>query len=127
MKHVLNTSNGSHDSSQLFISGRPEHWCRVPELEPWIHDLPNVVKNLSIPRELHDREIKFSECRMYQRNYTNILRIFNNTLPRDLFTNKDKLQLLNNTVYGLSDDEIHCKNGWNYDRSIFQSTVVTEV
>lgn len=32
--------------SQLFIASRQNHWCRVPELEPWVQDYPELVKNI---------------------------------------------------------------------------------
>lgn len=32
--------------SQLFIASTQPHWCRVPELEPWARDYPDIVKNL---------------------------------------------------------------------------------
>lgn len=35
-----------HAYSQLFVASRQSHWCRVPELEPWVRDYPDIVKNL---------------------------------------------------------------------------------
>lgn len=35
-----------HAYSQLFIASNQPHWCRVPELEPWVQDYAEIVKNL---------------------------------------------------------------------------------
>lgn len=32
--------------SQLFIASTPNHWCRVPELEQWNADVPDLLKSL---------------------------------------------------------------------------------
>lgn len=35
-----------HAYSQLFVASTPNHWCRILELEPWIRQYPDIVKNL---------------------------------------------------------------------------------
>lgn len=56
--------------SQLFIAATPQHWCRIPELEPWTQDYLQLVKNLSIPRnELGEH----AECSMFVRNYSELV------------------------------------------------------
>lgn len=35
-----------HAYSQIFIAAKPEHWCRIPEFQPWISDYKEVLKNL---------------------------------------------------------------------------------
>jgi len=57
--------------SQLFIAATPDHWCRIPELEPWTQDYIQLVKNLSIPRDKHG---SFAECSMFARNYSEMVR-----------------------------------------------------
>lgn len=32
--------------SQLFIASAPNHWCRIPELDPWYTDVPELLKSL---------------------------------------------------------------------------------
>lgn len=32
--------------SQLFIASTPNHWCRIPELDPWYTDVPELLKSL---------------------------------------------------------------------------------
>ncbi|GAB0100615.1 Beta-alanine transporter [Sergentomyia squamirostris] len=103
-----------HAYSQLFIAARPLHWCRVPQLDAWVRDYPEVVRNLSVPLELRDGVYKHSECLMFSRNYSEISRIWHHegvdSIPETLQTS----------------EVTTCKSGWNYDKKIFTTTVVTE-
>ncbi|KAH8389930.1 hypothetical protein KR200_004057 [Drosophila serrata] len=109
-----------HAYSQLFIAATPQHWCRVPELEPWNQDYAQLVKNLSIPRNRHGG---FSECSMYARNYSDIVRYLEYRPPPDLMRQQaeDLLKLQPDTAH-----VVPCQHGWHYDRSIYSSTVVQE-
>lgn len=57
--------------------------------------------NFSIPR---DKENGFKGCRMYDKNYSD--KSFWNEVPGK---------------------EVYCREGWLYDKSKYESTVVTEV
>uniref|UniRef100_A0A1B0CUN0 Major facilitator superfamily (MFS) profile domain-containing protein n=2 Tax=Lutzomyia longipalpis TaxID=7200 RepID=A0A1B0CUN0_LUTLO len=104
-----------HAYSQLFIAARPGHWCRVPELDPWVLEYPDVVRNFSAPLEFRDGAWRFSECLAFKRNYTDLAEIW-------------RTQGLSHATESISNDAevTSCKDGWNYERKLFSSTVITE-
>ncbi|KAH8277856.1 hypothetical protein KR018_008709 [Drosophila ironensis] len=106
--------------SQLFIAATPEHWCRVPELEPWSQDYVQLVRNLSIPR---NSDGVYAECSMYARNYSDIVRYLEYRPPPELLRQQadELLKLQPDTA-----QVVPCQHGWHYDRSIYSSTVVQE-
>ncbi|XP_046396902.1 beta-alanine transporter [Ischnura elegans] len=63
---------GFHAYNQLFMASKPDHWCRVPELEA-AQVTGEAAKRLSIPREWRDGALRYNQCRMYDRNYTALL------------------------------------------------------
>jgi MFS transporter, OCT family, solute carrier family 22 (organic cation transporter), member 4/5 len=108
-----------HAYSQLFIAARPAHWCRVPQLEPYVHEFPDLVKNLSVPRSFEDGEYQYSECKMYLHNYSELLKDVHSSL--DFFTKFQNQSVIDGVVPIRT-----CLYGWNYDKSVFTSTVVQE-
>ncbi|CAK1544877.1 unnamed protein product [Leptosia nina] len=98
---------GFHAYAQLFMAGEVKHWCKVPELEG--QDL-EFAKNFSIPKELRNGILEYSQCEMYNMNYTDILTQY----PIDVFPQEG------------SADVVPCQNGWVYENTVYQSTVVTE-
>lgn len=101
--------------SQLFIAATPDHWCRVPELDEWLGNNSELGRQLSIPRVAErSKPGGFEQCRMYQRNYTEV---------------RERLRAGEMPI--ISDaanfDLISCQHGWNYDRSLYPNTVVSEV
>ncbi len=99
----------------VFIAGVPEHWCFTPELH-WLNLSDNVIKNLTIPLEsaTDTAEVTFSRCLRYKRNYTG-------------WTEDDVWQDLTTARNRTEDPVEMCHDGWTYDRSIYRSTVATEV
>lgn len=111
-----------HAYSQLFIAARPSYWCKIPELEPFMEEFKDILKNLSIPIELKNGKEAYSECRMYNRNYTNLVNLWSEKNPYEILLNHNYL------LTEAKDFEIiDCNKGWHYDRSIFTSTVISEV
>ncbi|KAG6460643.1 hypothetical protein O3G_MSEX012119 [Manduca sexta] len=99
---------GFHAYAQLFMAANVKHWCRVPELEH-IGNV-DVIKNLSIPLELKNGALEYSECYMYNLNYSDVVKNYENA----------------KAMKEVSGDLVQCTNGWMYDKSIYKSTVVTE-
>jgi MFS transporter, OCT family, solute carrier family 22 (organic cation transporter), member 4/5 len=108
-----------HAYSQLFIAARPDHWCRAPELAPYVDEYPELVKNLSVPRTFDDDEYKYAECSMYLHNYSELLRGVNSAAEFAAKFQTDST--VNENVETRS-----CLYGWDYDKSVFTSTVVQE-
>ncbi|XP_004931685.2 beta-alanine transporter [Bombyx mori] len=101
---------GFHAYAQLFMAADVKHWCRVPELEHVADQ--DLVKNLSIPLELKNGVLQYSSCTMYNLNYSEIVKSYQNLV--DAAANKAPA------------DIIPCTQGWIYDKSIYKSTIVTE-
>ncbi|XP_065094072.1 beta-alanine transporter [Ochlerotatus camptorhynchus] len=105
-----------HAYSQLFIAAIPNHWCRIPELErlqPWA---AKIAKELSIPLEWKDGRARAAECTMYSRNYTNIAKLIDTRGNSSLLLEQ----------FPATENITSCVHGWSYDKSIFESTVVSE-
>ncbi len=99
----------------VFIAGVPEHWCFTPGLKRLnLSDI--AIKNLTIPRVATEDTggSVYSRCLRYRRNYTS-------------WTEDDVWKELgdggNRTKYPLEG----CMDGWVYDTSVYESTVVTKV
>ncbi|XP_030359799.1 solute carrier family 22 member 4-like isoform X2 [Strigops habroptila] len=101
--------NGFNGMSAVFLAGTPEHRCAVPSganlSEEWL--------NASIPLELRGGQAVPSRCRRYR-----------------------LAALVNLSALGLrpgSDVELEsleqepCRDGWEYSRDVYRSTIVTEV
>ena len=76
---------------------------------------------------MRDGTYRFSECKMFARNYSQIVRAINlkgNQLP-NLIKDHNFLNYLWTEDKTVS--VVDCSNGWNYDRRMFPNTVVMEV
>ena len=91
----------------VFLGASPDHFCKVPELES-LNLTWDELKNATIPLEGES----YSKCRMYQRNYTD-------------WTVHDVTEALTSNKSSL--ETVDCTNGWNYDPSVYTSTIVTQV
>ncbi|KAL0822246.1 hypothetical protein ABMA28_004373 [Loxostege sticticalis] len=101
---------GFHAYAQLFMAAERAHWCRVPELDH-LADL-DAARNLSIPLELKNGNLQYSQCTMYNLNYTDILKNY---------------QSLEEAIIKETPAEIvPCRNGWSYDKNVYKNTVVSE-
>ncbi|KAI9582666.1 hypothetical protein GQX74_011883 [Glossina fuscipes] len=112
-----------HAYSQLFIAATPRHWCRIPELEPWLRDYMDLVLNLSIPIISEQQQfLDYASCEMYKRNYSDIVRYLEYRTPYEL--QNDKVWHIGSPKKSETEK---CQHGWHYDRSQYPSTVVAEV
>lgn len=46
--------------SQLFIASTPGHWCRIPELDPWYNDVPELLKSLRFDAAAQSENLNFN-------------------------------------------------------------------
>lgn len=103
--------------SQLFIAATPKHWCHVEDLDAWAEQHPRLVQELSIPKiQLPNGRMEFDQCKMFNRNYTRL----REEMPS---------LILNGSVDMVSGsfEVVPCKRGWLYDKSLYPSTVVSQV
>ncbi|XP_049874210.1 beta-alanine transporter-like [Pectinophora gossypiella] len=101
---------GFHAYAQLFMAADARHWCRVPELEH-LQDI-GLVKNLSIPLELKNEALEYSECSMYNLNYSDLVKNYPNL--EDALMREAPAEI------------VPCAHGWIYEKTIHPNTVVTE-
>ena len=101
--------------NQVFLSASPDHWCNIPELKS-SNLSTSHIKKLSIPlRDFGIEGIEYKEyerCLQYDVNYTQIYHDNGQSWPTEANESWPKTT---------------CRNGWVYDRSEYQDTLVTEV
>ena len=103
----------NHHLGFVFLAADPDHWCRVDELSRtnWTVE---EIKNISIP--FHYENGKFDKCLMHDLDYDSLVETY------DSFQDAYNAVIKGNSKLGSR----KC-NEWNYDQSIYQSTVVTQV
>lgn len=101
--------------------------CDEPFIRVTIILFRNPMLNFSIPMEIRNGRLRYSECKMYLRNYSEVLPFLHSMSVQDLVDYEnyytDNLQPITNEEYEI----VSCTDGWNYDRTIFPNTVVMEV
>ncbi|GAV03917.1 hypothetical protein RvY_14281 [Ramazzottius varieornatus] len=99
---------GFHGFSQIFSVGVPEdYWCRLP---PSLcqNFTENDAKKYFLPQEGAGNATRHSQCRMFD-------------VDPDQF-----LDLVTNLTVPRSTPTIPCQHGWEYDRSVYRSTIATD-
>lgn len=91
--------------NQVFLSATPDHWCAVDTLSNLTVE---QRKDLAIPKI----DGKFSKCTMYQVDYT-----------QELIDDLDDVIATNRSLWPTGP----CLNGWEYDSTQYDSTLVTEM
>lgn len=98
--------------SIVFLAGVPDHRCAIPDIDK-LTDVPLDVRlNITLPKEKRGTSMKYSQCEMYQRNYTN-------------FTVEDLYSLILDS--SPAPPVVKCTDGWVYSKKQYTSTVVMEV
>ncbi|XP_018419284.1 PREDICTED: solute carrier family 22 member 5-like [Nanorana parkeri] len=100
--------NGFTGLSAVFLTATPEHRCSVPDSA----NLSLAWRNVSIPWEEKDGVLVQSRCWRYKLD----------TLRS--FSDQGLLPGLHVNVSDLEKEK--CLDGWDYDRDIYHSTIVTE-
>ena len=100
-----------HVMGMVFLSGVPDHWCSVNQLNDLNVTLDTIL-NVSIPWEEKDGQIRRSQCRVFDRNYDNV-------------TEADVTQWVSQTNRSLTPNR-KCQS-WTYDSSEYTNTITTEV
>lgn len=101
--------NGFNGLSIVFMAGTPEHRCVVPREA----NLSAEWLNASIPLELRGGRAVPSRCRRYR------LAALTNLSALGLRPGSDvELESL---------EQEPCRDGWEYSRDVYRSTIVTEV
>lgn len=95
--------------AQIFLAATPEHWCYTPSL---VNSslTTEQIKSLTLPPADLAKPEELSQCRVYDVDFVNYLIASNGS------TSSNKTW-----------PTTSCKHGWTYDKSVFESTIVTEV
>ncbi|XP_035684136.1 solute carrier family 22 member 21-like [Branchiostoma floridae] len=95
---LVGPSVGATMFAQAFLAATPAHHCRLYQNDSSaMYGHPSERLNLSVPMENVDGTWRYSSCLMYNR-----------------------------TSAG-SNQTVRCSDGWEYDQSVYRSTVVTDV
>jgi hypothetical protein len=98
--------------NQVFLSAEPDHWCRVSAVQD--HNLTEEhVKALTIPlTDQGQGRIVYKRCAQFDVNFTDVFERSGGVWP---------------AAADPSWPESDCKEGWMYDTSEYQETLVTQV
>ena len=101
----------------MFLSAEPDHWCKVPEvLDPGFNLTVDQIKALTIPRvDLgpgREDIVLYKRCKQFDVNFTELLEQHGGHWPTEADPDWPVAK---------------CKNGWVYDKSEYENTLVTEV
>ena len=101
---------GWHNLTMSFVSPDHDHWCRVPALSA-LND--SMQKYVAIPMEkTRQGAERYDRCNVYNIDYN---------------VSRDDIEKWNRTVRIKNATKMACNNGWTFDKSIFTSTVNSEV
>ncbi|KAJ8276709.1 hypothetical protein COCON_G00084610 [Conger conger] len=100
--------NGLSMFSVVFIADTPAHHCVIPPNA----NISAEWRNYSIPLEEDNREMRYSKCTRYKLDV--IQRLSDNGSVPGIDVNVTEIE------------QESCKDGWEYDKSIYVSTIVSE-
>ncbi|CAH1800934.1 unnamed protein product [Owenia fusiformis] len=109
--NIFAAGGGWQITLTVFIAGRMDHWCKVPELQ---HLNESMQKAIAIPQTTGPLgDTIYKQCSMFNYDYSDIN--FTNPQTVELWIRNNKTAV-----------EIACNNGWEFDRSVRKSTVVSQ-
>ena len=108
---VMATASGFHNLAMTYVGPDQEHWCRVPRLA----NLTDAQqKYIAIPMESKaGGGSRYSKCERFNLDYNSI--------------KQEDLESWNRSIEVANASTIKCDSGWVYDKSIFTSTVLSQV
>ena len=102
------TFSATDSISINFLAAKMDHWCYVPGLENYSHA---QQREIGIPGSETGSNHGYSHCHRY---------------PGD-FTRYSKNTSMNNTDLNMTFDDSTTCSRWVYDKSVFVSTIVSQV
>ncbi|XP_061103265.1 solute carrier family 22 member 4-like [Conger conger] len=100
--------NGLTSFSVVFLADTPPHHCLIPPNA----NISAEWRNYSIPLEEDDGEMRYSKCTRYKLDV--IKRLSDNGSVPGIDVNVPEIE------------QESCQDGWEYDRDIYVSTIVSE-
>jgi len=94
----------------VFLAGVPEHWCAPDPALTKLNLTDQQLRHLTAPL---DDEGEYDSCKMYDRSYST-------------WSMGDILRAAAAGGENHSTSTISCQQGWHYDTSLYESTIVTE-
>ncbi len=97
--------------SAVFIADKPEHHCQVPQELLRLNCTEKQLQMYSIPTDQELGAKKLDACHLLKRNYANVT--------------EEEVCPENGLLNGTTATKVSC-DSWDYDTSIYDSTVVSE-
>ena len=96
----------------VFLAAQPAHWCRIPS-SAHLDLSQDALLKLTIPVETRDGEEAFSQCRQYDADYSR--------------WTAENVSAMLKSGHPAGVQLAYCNHGWQYDTSVYHSTIVTQV
>ncbi|XP_021957270.1 organic cation transporter protein [Folsomia candida] len=110
-----------HHLSAVFLAAVPPHWCKVDDLDESGWTLEQI-RNFSIPKSARaGSPYAWEPCSYYDFNYTQIL-----TESGSSFETAFSSTFTSGDDDGTTLPVKECVTEWNWDRSVYNSTVVSQ-
>ena len=102
---------GYQDMAMTYVGAKQDHWCNIPRLSNLSSE---QQRHIAIPIETKTSgSNRYEQCRMFDLPYREY--------------SQESLQNWNRSLMTGNASIIDCESGWTFDRSIFISTVISQV